>query len=81
MYNQVRDIVRHCATCRYHSYRAPATPTIGHTTATEPAQALAMDIIHLKDQKGYKYGLTAVNVYTRFGFLIPLKSIEAADIV
>jgi hypothetical protein len=65
MYNQVTGVVKHCATCHYQSYKAPAAPMIGHTTATATAQALALDVIHLSDQNGYRYGLTTMDAWSR----------------
>ena len=35
----------------------------------------------MEKKEGYRYGLTAVDVFSRNGFLIPLKAIDAAEIV
>ena len=67
-------VVKHCATCHYQSYKAPAAPMIGHTTATATAQALALDVIHLSDQKW-------IQIRTDDdGCMVPLKKIDSREI-
>ena len=81
MYMRTAEIISTCSKCQYHSYKAPAAPIIGHTTAYMPAEAVALDIIHLPTVKGYKYMLTGVDVFSRFGFGVPLKAIDTASVL
>ena len=53
----------------------------GHREATEPAEKLALDIIHLPLRKGFKYALTGIDVYSRYGFMVPLTEIDTAHVL
>jgi hypothetical protein len=68
MYAKTALHVQLCTTCQYHSYKPPRAPIQGHTEADFAGQKLALDVIHLPDVKGFKYALTAVDVYSRWVF-------------
>ena len=82
MYMRTAEIVGNCTKCQYHSYKAPAAPLMGHTTAHVPAEVVALDIIHLPlVAGGHRYLLTGVDVFSRFGFAVPLKKIDTASVL
>ncbi len=81
MYTSTVRHVKLCTTCQYHAYKPPKAPIQGHTEADHAGQKIALDVIHLPNVNGFQYALTAVDVFSRWGFLVPLKKIESEDIV
>ena len=80
-FNSCRKWVKTCATCQHHSFRSAKAPLLGHTIATRPGEHLALDVVHLPKAKGYEYVLTAIDVYSRYGFVIPLSILKTAAMV
>ena len=80
VYISVHNRLRNCTKCQFHAcrpanYKAPLT---GHQLASRCGEKLALDIVHLpKTAEGQEYALTGIDVYSRYGFLVPLKSIKA----
>ena len=50
-------------------------------TATRPAEMLTMDIVHMPEASGYKYLLTVVDVFTKYGAAVPLTEITATAVL
>ena len=42
---------------------------------------MALDVVHLPKASGYEYVLTAIGVYSRYGFVIPLSNLKTATMV
>lgn len=80
MKNAVVDFVQTCRICsmaRPRFYNPPMTPVLTQA----PMQCLAADYIGpLPNSYGYKYCLVVIDVYSRFPFVIPVKSLKASDL-
>lgn len=69
-----------CNQCDYFGDKCAKAPITGHVTASEPASRIMMDVIHLKEAEGFKYILTLVDVFSRWGMAIPLVNIKAKSV-
>ena len=77
MYARIQDRLKFCTKCQFYQCRPPRAPMMGHTEASRPGEKLALDVIHMpKSKEGYQYALTAIDIYSRFGFLVPLRDIR-----
>ena len=76
----ITDVIKTCNQCDFYGDKPARAPITGHVTASEPAQRIMMDIIHMKEVEGYKYVLTIVCIYSRWAMAIPLKNIKAATV-
>lgn len=80
MKNAVVDFVKTCRICsmtRLKFYNPPMTPVL----TQPPMQCLAADYIGpLPISHGYKYCLVIIDVYSRFPFVIPIKSLKTSDL-
>jgi hypothetical protein len=82
MYARIHDRLKFCTKCQFYQCRPPRAPMMGHTEASRPGEKLALDVIHMpKSKDGYQYALTAIDIYSRFGFLVPLKDIHADTVL
>ena len=81
MYKSVHSRLQTCAKCQFYAYRAAKAPLLGHTQADRIGEKLALDIIQLPESNGYGYALTAEDVFSRYGFLVPLKDIKASTVL
>ena len=81
MFAQTYKQVVNCTTCQYHAPKAPRAPVAGHVVAARPAVMITMDIVHVPNVNRYKYLLTVVDVFTRYGAAVPLTEITAASIL
>ena len=70
--------LRTCAKCQFYAYRAVKAPLLGHTHADRAGEKLALDIIRLPEVNGFGYALTGIDVFSRYGFMVPLKDIKAS---
>jgi len=78
-----RDTLEHCnncLNCQFHAPKPAKAPIQGHVQADSPGEMAAMDILHMSESEGYKYLLTVVDVYSRYGKAIPLKNISARTV-
>ena len=80
-FSSCRKWVKTCAACQHHSFRSAKAPLLGHTIATRPGEHLALDVVHLPKASGYEYVLTAIDVYSRYGFVTPLSNLKTATMV
>ena len=78
---QITQVAKTCNQCDYFGDKNPKAPITGHVTAAEPADRVMMDIIHMKECEGYKYVLTLVDIFSRWGVAIPLQNIKASSVV
>ena len=74
------DLLKTCNQCAYFGDKCAKAPITGHVTADEPAERIMMDVVHLKEAEGYKYALTLVDVFSRWGIAIPLTNIKASSV-
>ena len=82
MYTQIHERLKFCTKCQFYQCRPPRAPIMGHTEASRPGEKLALDVIHMpKSAGGYKYALTGLDIYSRFGFLVPLKDIKTETVL
>lgn len=81
MFGQTYKHVTHCTTCQYHAPKARRAPIAGHVTAARPAEMLTMDIVHMPEVNGYKYLLTVVDVFSKYGAAVPLTEITATAVL
>ena len=72
--------VTHCTTCQYHSPKAPRAEIAGNVKATRPTEMLTMDIVHMPEVDAYKYLLTVVDVFTKYGAAVALSEITATAV-
>ena len=82
MFASVHERVSKCTKCQFHAARPAKAPLLGHQVATRCGEKIALDVVHLpKTARGNEYALTAVDVYSRYGFLVPLPDIKAATVL
>jgi hypothetical protein len=82
MFAAVHERISKCTKCQFHAARPAKAPLLGHQVATRCGEKLALDVVHLpKTARGNEYALTAVDVYSRYGFLVPLPNIKAATVL
>jgi len=82
LYSTIQERLQYCTKCQFYQCRPPRAPMLGHTEASRPGEKLALDVIHMPPSKeGYKYALTGLDIYSRFGFLVPLRNIKAETVM
>jgi hypothetical protein len=81
MFADVYKEVLHCTTCQYHAPKAARAAIAGHIVAARPAEMLTMDIVHMPNVNDYKYMLTVVDVFTKYGAAVPLTEITATAVI
>ena len=74
-------VVTTCNQCSYFGDKPARAPLTGHVVATEPAQRVQLDVVHMKEVEGYSYVLTITDVFSRWGMAIALKNLKSATIV
>ena len=74
------ELIKTCNQCDYYGDKLAQAPISGHVTASEPAQRIMMDVIHMQEVEGYKYVLVIECIYSRWAMAIPLKNIKAATV-
>lgn len=77
VYNRVQS----CAKCQFCSVKAAKAPFLGHTHAVRCGQKIALDVIRLPKSEGQEYVLTTIDVFSRYGFLVPIKDLKSATIM
>ena len=80
MFTQVMKTVQHCVPCQMHAPKAPAAPIQGHITAQKPGEVITMDLIEIASANGYKYILTAMDVFSKYAFAVPLTEATAVAV-
>ena len=79
--DQCVNFVKNCRVCSFVKPRCVptlATPVISKA----PMEILAVDYIGpLPESQGYKYLLTAVDTYSRYPFVIPVRNLSAATLI
>lgn len=78
--NTLKHVVN-CTTCQYHAPKAPKAAIAGHITASRPAEMITMDIVHMPEVNGYKYLLTVIDVFTKYGAAVPLTDITSTTVL
>jgi hypothetical protein len=54
MSTQIARVAKTCNQCDYFGDKRPKAPVTGHVTASEPAERIMMDVIHMKEAEGHK---------------------------
>ena len=80
MFRDTLDHCNNCLNCQFHAPKPAKAPIQGHVQADSPGEMAAMDILHMSESDGYKYLLTVVDVYSRYGIAVPLKDISARTV-
>ena len=80
MKNQTNSFVKECRIC---SLVKPnfKKPPLGPVITKSPFECLACDFAILPESNGFKYLLVVVDVYSRYPFIFPTKSMEAATVI
>ena len=75
IYKDTQTFINSCILCRERKRAKPNRQgEVGQIIIEKPYDTIAMDIITgLPDDNGYKHILTAVDVFTRYAWAIPLK--------
>jgi hypothetical protein len=81
MFADVYKEVTHCTTCQYHAPKAARAAIAGHIVAARPAEMVTMDIVHMPNVNGYKYMLTVVDVFSKYGAAVPLTDITSTAVI
>ena len=81
LYTSVHNRLRACAKCQFYSVKAAKAPFLGHTMAVRCGQKLALDVIRLPKAEGSELVLTAIDVFSRYAFLVPVPDLKAATIL
>jgi hypothetical protein len=69
-----------CVTCQLHAPKAPAAPIQGHVSANAPAEVITMDLVHMPEANGMKYSLNVMDIFSKYGFSVPLAEATAASV-
>ena len=77
---QMVEVAKTCNQCDYFGDKSPKAPVTGHVTATEPAQRIMMDVVHMREAEGYRYALTLIDVFSRWAMAIPLQNIKSKTV-
>ena len=80
MYADVHRFVKYCAKCQFNAKVRSAAPITKHITANAPGETIVIDLLHYPQAKGYKYVLTVIDAYSRWGEMEPLKDKSAVTI-
>ena len=82
MYTDVTKFINACILCRGRKRPKPNRQgEVGQLIVDHPYDTIAMDIVvGLPDDNGYKHILTAIDVFTRYAWAIPLRSREASEV-
>ena len=54
MSGQIIQVAKTCNQCDYFGDKRPKAPVTGHVTASEPAERIMMDVVHMKEAEGYQ---------------------------
>ena len=81
MYTTPHNRLRECAKCQFYSVKAAKAPFLGHTTAHRCGQKIAMDIIQLPEVGDNKYVLTAIDVFSRYAFVVHVDDLKDSTIL
>ena len=76
----LQELIKTCNQCDFYGDKPAQAPITGHVTATEPAQRIMMDVIHMQDVEGYRYVLVIECIYSRWAMAIPMKNVKAATV-
>ena len=81
MYTSVHNRVQACAKCQFYSVKAAKAPFLGHTHAVRCGQKIALDVIRLPKSEGIEYVLTAIDVFSRYAFIVPVADLKSETIL
>ena len=77
-FRDVRQAIRECTTCQATALPKGQTVIEGRIKAQREFDVLAIDLLKLpRSNKGFKYLLVAVDHFTRFAWVVPMKSKSA----
>ena len=80
LYADVHRFVKYCAKCQLNARVRTSAPISKHITAAEPGEVVVIDLLHYPKAAGYKYVLTIIDAYSRWGEMEPIQNKEAATI-
>ena len=77
-FRDVRQVVKECTTCQATAQPKSSTIIEGRIKAEREYDVVAIDLLKLpRSKQGYKYLLVAVDHFTRFAWVVPIKSKSA----
>ena len=78
MYRDIQRHVQRCHVCQMQGRAPSVAPIAGHIKAQAPGEAWVVDMLHMTtSENGYTAIMVAVDVFSRYAILIPVKSIES----